>query len=73
MAVVLGLIAMAFALTCDRDGTGPKDEDPRPLDPVLVAEGKDAIAAGEVDLSDPATTLALLELDTVGCVGGATA
>ena len=34
---------------------------------------KDAIAAGEVDLNDPATTLALLELDAVVGVKGTVA
>lgn len=111
----LGLGAMAFAMACNTTGPTPREQGPRPLDPELVAEGREifrfdtfgdevywtdtlrmhevveqeaspavalsvglkvdaealpqelqaAIAAREVDLNDPATTLALLELDAV--------
>lgn len=114
-ALVLGLAAMALAMACNATGPTPLDEGPRPLDPELVAEGReifrfdtfgdevywtdtlrmhevveqavspsvalsvglkvdadalpqevrDAIAAGDVDLNDPATTLVLLEQDAV--------
>lgn len=114
-AALLGVVAMALVLACE-EGIGPGgDGSPRPLDPVLVEEGreifrydtfgdevywsdtlrmhevieqsvspelalqvglkvdadalpeelKEAIAAGEIDLSDPATTVALIELDAV--------
>ncbi|HEU5207936.1 MAG TPA: hypothetical protein VFU06_00885 [Longimicrobiales bacterium] len=115
---MLGLLVGA-GVGCD-DGMGPLSGRPQPLDPALVAEGrdifrfdtfgdetywtdtlrlheviesavspelalqvglkvdadalpqsvKDAIAAGDVDLTDPATTLALLELDAVLGVRG---
>lgn len=114
-ALVLGLGAMALTGGCDSTGPTEREREPRPLDPELVAEGreifrfdtfgdeaywtdtlrmhevveqavspavalsvglkvdadalpqdvKDAIAAGELDLNEPATTLALLELDAV--------
>ena len=114
IGTLVGMAALALVAACD-GGTGPGDGGLPPLDPALVAEGKeifrydtfgdeaywtdtlrmhevvesavspelalqvglkvdadalpqavkDAIVAGDVDLTDPATTLALLELDAV--------
>ncbi|MBW3629831.1 MAG: c-type cytochrome [Gemmatimonadetes bacterium] len=116
--VLLPLLPLSFAAllaACDDRGTGPDAEVERPLNPQLVAEGreifrfstfgdeafwtdtarmheviqssvspslalkvglkvdadalpqavKDAIAAGKVDLNDPATTVTLLKLNSV--------
>ena len=116
---IVGVLVAALALGC-QSGTEPGDDTDRPLDPQLVAEGRDifrfdtfgdevywtdtlrmhevisanvspatalqvglkvdadalpaelksAIAAGQVDLNSPATTVALLKLNAVLGVKG---
>lgn len=115
----VAIVFLAFG-ACNKEGTGPNPDRDRPLDPQLVAQGKDifrfdtfgdevywtdtlrmheviaasvsprtaltvglkvdsdalpealksALAAGQVNLDDPATTIALLKLNAVVGVKG---
>ena len=118
--ITVAVVVMLGAGACDKESTGPKENTPRPLDPQLVAEGKEifrfdtfgdevywtdtlkmnevietgvspktalavglkvdsdalpdaikaAIATGQVNLDDPATTVTLLKLNAVVGVRG---